>query len=467
MNPGTRLALTDLATAVDWPACANELTVTSGAAGIASSFPVSDIATAAYGALALAGAELLQLRGGPTFNPTVDRRQAGLAMAGNTYLTVDGTPPVEWDAITGYYKCQGDGWVYLHGNFPHHRDGLLTLFGVPAEKAAMAAKLSTLTAQQAETMGQSAGLCVMKLRTRQEWQAHGQYFALKSSPVVAITSLASGQNNLPALSANKPLCGIRVLDLSRVIAGPMAGRALAELGADVLRVGADGLPYFPALAIDTGFGKRWTHIDITRTKGRNSLAGLIAEADVVIDGFRPGALAAKGFSPKEMVDINPNLTIATLSAFSDIGPWANRRGYDSYVQSGVGLTAPIVQGDAPVRLPCQPLDYLSGCLIAFGTTRALAQRLITGGTHQVEVSLARTAMWFWDMADQIGAEPDQPDENLSITGAKSEKRLRQLKSSQGTLSALAPPYGYKEDELIWSGPPPLIDADQPEWLSRK
>lgn len=467
MTSAACFALRDLAAATSWRHDEQRLELIDGVSGIASRFPVSDMAGAAYGALALAAAELMAARGGPKVSPVVDRRQAGLALAGNTYLTIDGVAPVEWDPLTGYYQCADGGWVYLHGNFPHHRDGLVNLFNVTPDQAAMAAKLGQTDAITAETRGQEAGLCVMMLRNRDAWETHEQYHALRTKSVVEIAQIHPGAGKCLPPSQGRPLTGVRVLDLSRVIAGPMAGRALAELGADVLRVGADGLPYFPALSVDTGFGKRWCDIDLRQNKGRNQLRSLIAQADVVIDGFRPGALSAKGFSVDQMIAANPDLIIAELSAFSDIGPWAGRRGYDSYVQSGVGLTAPVAPHEAPIRLPCQPLDYLSGCLLAFGVVRALTRRQIAnGGGFEVEVSLARTAMWFWDMADMLGDEPAAPDRNLTVADARAENRLRRISGPQGAISALAPPFGFHENRLDWTGPPPRPGADQPVWLSR-
>ncbi|MEM7269034.1 MAG: CoA transferase [Pseudomonadota bacterium] len=426
---------------------------------LSTALPISDMATAAYGALALAADQHHRSRGGKTTQPFVDRAHAGLAMAGNEYLTVDGAPPASWDPLTGYYKCGDDKFIYLHMNFPHHRDGALSVLGAAPDRDAVAAALMGFSAEQAEDALQTAGLCGMMQRSRPEWEAHPQQAALAAQPVVRIAQNGDSARQ-PGPAGPLPLSGVRVLDLTRVIAGPMAGRALAELGAEVIRISAPDLPHIPALVIDTGFGKRAAYADLTTVDGCETLGALIAEADILIDGFRPSALAAKGFGADALAEMNPALTVVTISAFSDVGPWAGRRGYDSYVQGGVGLTTPETPGDRPVRLPCQPLDYLTGCLSAFGAVASLTM----GGGKLVEMSLARTAMWVWEMSDALPS--DTPAEhNPSLEEAAEMGLLRRVSGPQGAISALAPPYGFGDRRALWSGPPPILGADPPEWLA--
>lgn len=452
MNAGR--VLESVAASVGWAPASERLQVVPGAARVATSHPVSDMAAGAYGALALAAADYAG--GAPT--PVVDRAHAGVALAGNEYLTIDGAAPETWDPITGYYRCADERFVYLHANFPHLREGLLRLFGAENDRASMAARLSAWTAAGAEETAQAAGLCCMMTRSRAEWEAHPQRAALAAQPLIRIAEIGAG-GRPPRRLDGRPLAGLRVLDLSRVIAGPMAGRALAELGAEVLRVSAPDLPHIPGLVVDTGFGKRAAFADLTTENGRAALRALAAEADVVIDGFRPGALAAKGFGPKALAALNPGVTVVTLSAFSDVGPWAGRRGYDSYVQGGVGLAA----GAPPRRLPCQPLDYLTGCLCAFGAVVALTRRRETGGARLVEMSLARTAMWVWEMSDLLGPDTEAPGANIGREDAAARGWIRRMETRRGAVAALAPPYRFAEDPLDWAGPPPVLGEDPPAW----
>lgn len=441
------------------------LVVRDGQSAIASDLPVSDIAAGAYGALAVVAAELQSIRGGRALGPVVDRRLAGLAMAGNEYLRIDGEAPKAWDPITGYYLCGDGGYVYLHANFPHHRDGLFRVFAA-SDRPSMEAALMRWNAPEAEETAQQSGLCCIMVRDRPTWEAHAQRAALAQAPVVAIRDLGEGRTPLPGGAPEQPLSGLRVLDLSRVIAGPMAGRALAELGADVLRISAPDLPHIPPLVVDTGFNKRAAFADLTTAAGRDALTRLIREADVVIDGFRPGALGLKGFGPEDIAAINPDISLVTMSAFSDVGPWGGRRGYDSYVQGAVGLTAPDTPGAAPVRLACQPLDYLTGCLGAVAAITMLIRRgRASGGARMAELSLARTAMWLWDMTDRIGPEPSAPPRNATWDEADGEGYIRHLDTDFGAVASLAPPFGFAEDALAWRPPEPL-GSSAPEWRAR-
>lgn len=157
--------------------------------------------------------------------------------------------------------------------------------------------------------------------------------------------------------------------------------------------------------------------------------------------------------------------MVTLSAFADVGPWAGRRGYDSYVQGAVGLTAPKVPGEPPVRLACQPLDYLTGCLSAFAAIVMLTERAKAGGgARMAELSLARTAMWLWDMAEKIGPEASPPPCNPTWDEAEREGFVRHLNAAGfGAVASLAPPFGFAEDPLNWRAPEPL-GTSTPTWL---
>ncbi len=460
MTAAIQQVLTSLFRAADWKPTQNDLVIDVTPTGVAGDLPASDMAAAAYGALALAAADLHEYRTGARLQAFVDRRHAGLALTGNDYVRIDGVTPDKWGTITGYFQCADGQYIYQHGQFPHLKDGLLTLFGAEDNRASMTKALLNWKAADAEEAGQSRGLCVIKVRDRETWQRHPQFNALLGKPVVGINTLGAC-NPLPP-AGHTPLSGIRVLDLSRVIAGPMAGRALAELGADVIRISAPHLPSLEPLVIDTGFAKRAAFADIRTAEGRASLQRLIQHADIVIDGFRPGALATKGFAVKDMIALNPSLTVVDLSAFSDVGPWANRRGYDSYVQAGIGLTAPKVPADPPTRLSTQPLDYLAGALCAFGGVLSLLNRETAGSKH-IELSLARTGMWVQEMTDVLPPETFAPRENADFDSLAADGLIRTMSSSFGKVEALAPPYGFGRKVLEWSGPPQKLGSSPPEW----
>ena len=424
--------------------------------GLATWMPIADMATGAQGLVGLAAAELHRARGGPSQSVSVDRWAASLSMTASQYLTVNGEKPVGWDPLTGYFQA-ADGWVYLHCQFPHLRDGLLKAFGWPNDRETVAGELAKLPAQEIEDRAAEAGVCAIMRRDRASWDAHPQAIELARHPVVRLERLGQTTGaGRPLRQETAPLVGMRVLDLSRVIAGPMMGRTLAEHGAEVLRIGAEHLPFFEGLVINTGFGKRAANCDLREAEGRATLSELIRGADVLIDGFRPGALAAKGFGLTDLQALNPNLVYLTLSAVGESGPWAGRRGYDTYIQCATGLSQD--GPDGPTRLPCQPLDYLSGYLGAASAMVALRRRMEEGGFWRAELALARTAMWVWEMTDLLPLETDPPQDNPSLQDV--DALMIEMGSDFGHLRAMRPAVSLSETPPIWrSAPVPLGSGD--------
>lgn len=437
----------------------DRLDVTPSATLIASDQPIADIATATLSAAGLAFSAVDGLRTGRVQRVSVDRGAASLAMASADYLRIDGAAPEKWDPVTGYYRCR-DGWAYLHGNFAHLRDGLLALFDAPSGRDDLTARLAGLTAQEVEDRAAEQGLCAVRLRTREDWQVEAQAEALRALPVVRIARIGDAPPE-PLPPGELPLSGVRALDLTRVIAGPMAGRTLAGQGAEVLRIASPNLPFIEPLVIDTGFGKRSAHLDLDTGSGRDGLVRLLREADVFVDAYRPGALAKRGFGPPDLAELRPGIVSVSISAFSSVGPWRGRRGYDTLVQAATGLAS--VTGDGPPkRLPCQPLDYLSGYLAAFGATVALMRRMTEGGSWHVEVALARTAQWIWDMRDALGTDASPPEANPEPEEISA--LTMECDSPFGRLSVLRPAFALSENSGLWARPPVPLGTDSPEWL---
>lgn len=366
-----------------------------------SSFAIGAMLQAALAAAALAASEVGKARGGP-------RQQVSVAMAdvlreSSGRFTLDGRTLPTWDKLAGLYRT-ADGWVRLHTNFAHHRDRALALLGLPSgdetERAAVATALATWQAEAFETAAAAAGAVVAALRTPAQWAAHPQAAAVAGLPLVDITPIDTATAGAvrpwwPADAAIAPLRGLRVLDLTRILAGPVAGRTLAAYGADVLLVNGPHLPNIDAIA-ETSRGKLSAHLDLRDEAGRATLRALIAEADVVLQGYRPGALAARGFTHEAMAALRPGIVCVSLSAYGHAGPWAGRRGFDSLVQSATGLN--IAEADAfgdeqPRALPLQALDYGAGFLLAFGALAALLRQRRDGGSWQVHVALAGVARW--------------------------------------------------------------------------
>jgi len=405
VTAATLAALSTVLSAVQWKdAPLDRLDVTPAPNVLPTSFPVAPCAAAVLAATGLATAAIQAARGNALPAVRVGLRRAALATANADYLRVDGRVVKSWDTITGYYRASDD-WVYLHGNFPHLRDGLLRLLGVDGDRAALAAAVARWRADDIEREAGERGLCAVRARRRDEWRAHPQFQAACAVPLLRVRRIGDAPRE-PFTAGERPLWGVRALDLSRVIAGPMVGRTLAEHGATVMLVSAPHLPSLQPLVIDTGFGKLSALLDLRNASDAQRLRELARDADIFIDAYRPGALAARGFDPQTLARLRPGLICVSVSAFCADGPWGARRGYDTLVCAATGLG--YADTAKPQRLPCQPLDYLTGYLGAFGAMIALRRRALEGGSWHVSLSLDRTAAWLWEMADAFGREASVP-----------------------------------------------------------
>ncbi len=368
-----------------------------------SSFRVGAAAQAVIAAATLAAAAIRQRRSGLAPTIAVDLRHAALEFLSERYLLRDGAPLGDpWDSIAGTYRC-GDGrFVRLHTNFPHHRAGVLRLLGCAderwaGERGAVAAALGAWRGEDFEQAAAEAGLCVTAMRSFAEWDAHPQGRANATLPPLRLERIGEAPPTPFPRAEDRPLAGLRVLDLTRVIAGPVAGRTLAAHGAEVLGIAGPHLPTFENLLLDTNRGKRSAHLDLRAEADRARLRGLIGGADVFLQGYRPGAIAGQGFAPAAVAALRPGIVCAALSAYGEVGPWGGRRGFDSLVQTASGFNHAEAEAageaDGPKPLPCQALDHASGFLLAFGIQAALLRRAEEGGSWLVRVSLAGTAHW--------------------------------------------------------------------------
>jgi crotonobetainyl-CoA:carnitine CoA-transferase CaiB-like acyl-CoA transferase len=425
-----------------------------------SSFAVGTAAQASIGAAALAAAELWRLRSGRRQRVSVEMRNAAIEFRSERYLRVGGKEPNDHhDPIAGLYRC-GDGrWARLHTNLPHHRDGLLQLLGCDHDKAAVQRALERWPAEALETAAAEAGLVVTACRSFAEWDAHAQGRAVAGLPLFSVDRIGDAPI-LKFAPAQRPLAGIKVLELTHVIAGPVGGRVLAGHGADVLLITAAHRPAMLPLVIDTGRGKLSAQIDLRQQNGREMLAGLIREADVFIQGYRPGAVAACGFGPQEVARLRPGIVYASLSAYGHAGPWALRRGFDSLVQTASGLN--IAEAEAfgstePRPLPAQALDHATGYLLAFAIMAALRRRAEEGGSWQVRVSLAQTGHWLRRLGRIDGTHCRDPGFD------DVRDRLDETPSGFGLLTAVRHAAEMSETLPHWARPSVPLGTHAPAW----
>jgi len=428
-----------------------------------SSFALGTAAQASIAATALAAAEIGRERHGAAQQVSVDMRHAAIEFRSERYLRVYGEPqPDPWDRIAGLYRCS-DGWVRLHTNFPHHRDGVLRLLACAHERDAVARALQAWRAEDFETAAADAGLVATALRSFEAWDAHRQGQAVACEPLICFTRLDDARPRAwqPLQRTQRPLEGLRVLDLTRVIAGPVAARTLAAHGADVMRVTAAHLPTIPSLDPDTGRGKRSVQLDLRTREGADALRALVRGADVLIQAYRPGALAQLGFGAEALAAERPGLVVASLSAYGTRGPWAARRGFDSLVQTASGFNVAEAQaaGDTtPRALPAQALDHGAGQLLALGAMQALRRRSVEGGSWHVQVSLARTGLWLRSLGRVEGgfAARDPAFEDITDLMEESDSGFGRLSAVRhaGVLS-LTPPR--------WTRPAVPLGSDPPRW----
>ncbi|MFF9352584.1 CoA transferase [Streptomyces sp. NPDC014734] len=444
---------------------------TSGPGGLLPArLPVMELAGSAVAVCSLAAAELTARRTArPVPRVRVDNGAVATAFTSERHLRIDGRAPVSFAPLSRFWRT-ADGWVRTHANYPHHRARLLGTVGLsadtpdPAAVDVVAASFAGRRGDEIEETVFAAGGLAVAARTPGQWAADPRGAAVAGTPLVRRERLddAPVRRTAPLTGEpSLPLAGVRVLDLTRVIAGPVATRTLALLGADVLRIDAPQLPESPDAHADTGFGKRSVDLDLSAPSGLAVLDALLAAADVVVIGYRPGAVDRLGPSPEYLTARRPGLVIGRLSAWGH-GPWALRRGFDSLVQVATGIAsveATAGAGRPPGALPAQALDHGTGYLLAAAVLRALTEQHEEGGSRLVTLSLARTASWLLDELP-VGREAG------SGTSAYDPGRwLTETDSPLGRLRHALPPVGFDGSPADWSRPPGPLGSDTAAWLA--
>jgi CoA-transferase family III len=463
--PTPRDILADLWTlAGGEPAALDAVTLTGEEPQLPSTFRVAAAAQASIAATGLAAAQIWQLRSDQSQGVAVDMRHAVVECRSERYLRVDGKPPPPaWDVIAGIYKTRDHRFVRLHTNFRHHRDAVCQVLNCKPERDQVQAALMQWDGEAFETAAYAAGGVVAMMRSHDEWSALPHAKALSELPLLSIEKIGEADPK-PWPAGDRPLAGIRVLDLSRVIAGPVAGRTLAVHGADVLLISSPDLPAIPWLTIDTGRGKLTSFVDLQSEQGRDVLRDLLAQADIFSQGYRPHSLAALGFSPQDAARINPGIVYVSLSAYGHAGPWAERRGFDSLVQTATGFNHAEGQAagiDGPKELPAQMLDHATGYLMAFGAMMAKARQSREGGSWHVRVSLAQTGRWLWNLgrvADGLKTEDLKADAVIPF--------VEEMASGFGLLRSIRHSAVLSKTPAFWARPAMPLGSHPPQWPLR-
>lgn len=437
----------------------------TGSGTLESFYPVSSLASASVAVAGLAAAELRTAAGvgvstggaGPAV--VVDRALAD-AWFGSALRPIGWELPSPWDPIAGDYRSV-DGWIRLHTNAPHHRAAALRVLGVPAERAAVADAVASWAAGELESAVVAERGCAAELRTPAAWAVHPQGAAVMAEPLVhreRTEAPGDAASSRWAPTDAQPLAGLRVLDLTRVLAGPVATRLLAGLGAQVLRIDPPSWDE-PGVVPEMTIGKRAARIDAHDPAGLERLLELLAGSDVLVSGYRADALERLGLGDAVRAALRPGLVDVSLDAYGHSGPWADRRGFDSLVQMSSGIASAGLDAgssEKPTPLPVQALDHATGYLVAAAALAGLAVRVRDGAGTRARLSLARTAVELVK-ARTLGADA------APRAGRHAAWRSTPLSTPWGAAELLPPPLTVAGHPLAWRLPPRPLGSDDPLW----
>jgi len=423
-----------------------------------SRFAVTDLATASFGAVGCALAQLVETMGFAKCPAvTVDRRLASL-WYGFSIHPIDWQLPPVWDAIAGIYQTK-DGWIRLHTNLPHHRAAALSVIGTKAERPDVAKVIASWDKEKLETEIVAAGGVAAAMRTADEWARHPQGMAVAREPLIAWGETRQSAPKQWQPTRERPLAGLKVLDLTRVLAGPVATRTLAGFGADVLRIDPPG--WDEAIVVpEITLGKRCARLDLTLDTDRTVFENLLADADVLVHGYRPDALENLGYGETRRQSIAPDLIEVCLDAYGWTGPWRGRRGFDSLVQMSCGIADAGMKwanADKPTPLPVQALDFGTGYLMAAAVLRALDNMLAGKGTRNAKLSLARTA-------ELLKGHPQYRPEAAVMKTGSTDFADEAEQTPWGKANRLRPAVVIEGTLMYWDSPASELGAVRARWV---
>jgi crotonobetainyl-CoA:carnitine CoA-transferase CaiB-like acyl-CoA transferase len=441
-----------------------------GPPALATRFYAEEAAAAALAAGAVVAADLWKLRSGEGQTVTVGTREAGAGLGGYNFQRFEDAsraPPARGTgadaarmAIAGFAPTRDGRHVFLHPSFPPSGDRLRELLGVPAEREAAHAAVMKWDAMDLENAIAAAGLCGAMVRTPEEWDASDQGRTLATRPVVEVIKIADSPPEPLPKGGEAPVSGVRVLDLTRVLAGPTCARTLAQYGADVLYVAGPGLPSAAAFVADTSHGKLSCFVDLADEDGRQTLRDLVQDADVFSQGFRVGALERLGFGPLQLAALRPGLIYVSINAYGHEGGWRGRPGWEQLAQTVTGMAHVHGGEDGPQLQPAAVCDYTTGFLAAFGALVALHRRALYGGSYMVRVSLSQTGVWVRGLGI---AGPERVAANVPLEGDEIGGYVMKSDSGYGPMSHLRPAVRMSATPPRWMRPTRPLGSDPAAW----
>ena len=425
---------------------------------LATRFRIGEAAAAALAGVGLLASELWKQRGGHDQRIEVDLRAAAASLLSFAFTRVDDPKlPVSDDRfkLTDFYRTRDDAWFLLHNSFPKTAEATVALLGCQSDKQQVADAVAKWDAQELEDAFAERGLCGARVRGAQEWRSSEQGRVLAALPTLEVLRVGDSPPE-PLRPAARPLSGVRVLDLTRVLAGPTSGRTLAEHGAEVLRIGSPKLPSVTPFVIDTSHGKRSAFLDLRNAAEAQQLRALACDSDVFTQGYRLGSLEKLGFGPETLHALRPGLIYSSLNCYGHEGPWRGRPGWEQLAQTVTGIAAE-QGGAAPALLPAAATDYTTGTLSALGIMIALERRAREGGSYHVRVSLSQTGMWI----DSLGRCEAA---GSGLTAEDVAPLLTQSETPFGVVTHLAPVLGLSETPPRWELPTVPLGTHEARWL---
>lgn len=438
-----------------------EVTIVGHDPVLGNRFPVGEAAAVALAAGGVAVSSLWEHRTGRRQNVRVEVRRAAVSQRATLVMRINGAHPppgpAEGNPVVELYPCRDGRWVHLHGAFPHLAGGTLEVLDCERERSAIAAAVATWDGQALEDALAAKGMCGAMVRSAAEWAAHPQGQALADVPRVEVIKLGDSDPE-PLPPGDRPLSGVRVLDLTRILAGPTHARTLAQYGADVLYLTSPNLPNAQVWLMDTNQGKLSAYLDLDHPDEVERLRTLVREADVFAQGFRVGAIERRGFGPHELARLRPGLIYVSINCYGHVGPWRDRPGWEQLAQTVTGLAAAQGQPERPERMPAAACDYTTGYLAALGTLVALERRAREGGSYHVRASLAQSGMWFTRLGpvcDPAAASGPGNTDDLTV----------ETDTAWGRLRHLAPAIELSETPAYWARPPAPLGSHPAAWMS--
>ena len=449
----------------------DEVSITGSDPVLNTHFRLAATASAAIAGIGVAVNDLWELKTGRRQAIAIDAVAATAALKSKNYFqakNANGVFENVTDAsheanrgLTGIFQTKDGRWLLPHFGLDHLRRRMLDLLQADANTDSIAKAVAKWDALELENAIDEARVCGGMIRTNEEWlqEPHGKILAAK--PVVEIIKIGDSEPE-PMPAGDRPLSGIKALDLTRILAGPITGRTLAEHGADVLMVSAPHLPQVWSYVADTSHGKRSCYLDLRDESEKQTLLDLVKTADVFSQGYRPDKINQMGLGPEALAEIRPGLVYVSINCYGADGPFSHRGGWEQIAQIMTGIAAEGVQsssGYKPKTLPAAANDYITGYLGAYGTLLALARRARDGGSYHVRVSLCQTGMMIYDQG-KVGTLP----ENLNLGISDVEPLCIESDSHLGRIKHLAPVLSLSETLPYWALPTPKMGSNGPSWL---